>query len=143
VIEDFALSEIGIPFTFFKDNDELMRYAEQAYELGTARYAERDVRHGNLAEAIKHFKEAMLYLETFEPKPALYSQAADALLRANNERNRRYEEYMFRADRAIRLRDWVGAEEALRILGELIPEREDARNEKINAKLLNVEQHLR
>ena len=143
VIEDFALSEVGIPFTLFKDNEELMRYAEQAYELAVTRYDERDVRHDNLAEAIKHFKEAMVYLETFEPKPALYSQAADGLLRANNERDRRYEEYMFRADRAIRLRDWAGAQKALQTLGELIPEREDARHEKINAKLLNVEQHLR
>jgi pSer/pThr/pTyr-binding forkhead associated (FHA) protein len=143
VIEDFALSEVGIPFTFFKENAELMLYAEQAYELGAARFAERDVRHGNLAEAIKNFKEAMVYLETFEPKPALYSQAADGLLRANNDRSKRYEEYMFRADRSIRLREWGVARKHLQILSELVPEREDPRYEKISAKLLNVEQHLR
>ena len=143
VIEDFALSEVGIPPTFFKATDELMRYADQAYELGTARFAERDVRHINLAESIKYFKEAMLYLETFEPKPALYSQAADGLLRAENERNQRYDDYMFRADRAISLRQWEEAEKVLQILAELVPERDDPRHDKINTKLLNVEQYLR
>lgn len=143
VIEDFALSELGIPFTLFKDNAELERYAEQAFGLGEARYAERDVRNGNLAEAVKHYQEAMLYLETFEPKPPLYQQAADGLLRANNERNKRYEDYMFRADRSIRLREWDAAAKHLRILSELVPDRSDPRYEKISAKLLNVEQNMR
>lgn len=143
VIEDFALSELGIPFTLFKDNAELMRYARQAVSLGQSRYNERDVRYSNLASSIKHFEEAMLYLETFEPKPPLYAEADRGLGLAEVERDKRYEDYMFRSDRAIRLKDWEEAAKYLRILTEIVPDRSDERYEKVNAKLLNVEQHLR
>jgi pSer/pThr/pTyr-binding forkhead associated (FHA) protein len=143
VLEDFALSELGVPFSFKWKREKLMLYGEQSYELGRARYAERDVRHGNLAEAIKHFEETMLYLETIEPKPALYSQAADGLQKAKDEQQRRYDDFMFRADRSIRLSDWTEAAKHLRVLTELVPDRNDPRYDKISAKLLNVEHHLR
>jgi hypothetical protein len=143
VIEDFAMAELDIPFTLLMKPEELMLHAEQAFDLAEARYAERDVRYGNLAEAIKHYEETMLYLETIEPKPAVYHDAADGLLQASNERDARYEDYMFRADRAIRLKDHEQAAKYLRILTELIPDRSDARYEKVSAKLLNIEHHLR
>ena len=143
VIEDFALSELGIPFTLFKDNAELMRYARQAVSRGGSRYEERDVKYSNLATSIKHYEEAMLYLETIEPKPPLYDLAERGLAIAEAERDKRYDDYMFRSDRAIRLREWAEARKYLRILTELVPDRSDERYEKVNAKLLNVEQHLR
>ncbi|VGO21493.1 FHA domain-containing protein [Pontiella sulfatireligans] len=143
VIEDFALSELGISHTFFKDNAKLLELAEEALNLGGARYAERDVRYGNLAEAIRNYSEAMLYLETFEPKPAIYRKASEGLLRANTERNDRYKEHMFSAEQSIRLQEWDAASKQLRILSELIPERNDPRHDTISSKLLNVEQHLR
>ena len=143
VIEDFALSELGIPFTLFKDNAELMRYAAQAVSRGGSRHEERDVKYSNLATSIKHYEEAMLYLETIEPKPPLYDLAERGLAIAETERDKRYDDYMFRSDRAIRLREWTEARKYLRILTELVPDRSDERYEKVNAKLLNVEQHLR
>jgi hypothetical protein len=143
LIEDFAVSELGISFTWMKDPIELMQLAEHAFEVGEARYAERDVRYGNLATAITQFKEAMLYLETIEPKPAMFHRASGLLESAQIEQTARYEDYLFRSDRAIRLQDWEEAAKYLRILSELVPDRSDPRYEKISAKLLNVEQHLR
>ncbi|QBG48012.1 FHA domain-containing protein [Verrucomicrobia bacterium S94] len=143
LIEDFAVSELGISFTWMKEPEELMQLAENAFEVGEARYNERDIRYGNLASAIVHLKETMLYLETIEPKPALYHRAAGLLEAAQTEQNVRYEDYLFRSDRAIRLRNWDEAAKYLRILNELIQDRSDPRYEKVSAKLLNVEQHLR
>lgn len=143
LIEDFAVSELGISFTWMKEPEELAQLAENAFEVGEARYAERDVRYGNLATAISQFKETMLYLETIEPKPALFHRASSLLEAAQTEQNVRYEDYLFRSDRAIRLKNWDEAAKYLRILNELIQDRSDPRYEKVSAKLLNVEQHLR
>ncbi|MDF7807709.1 FHA domain-containing protein [Pontiellaceae bacterium B12219] len=143
LIEDFVVSELGISFTWKLDPEELMQLAEHAFEVGEARYAERDVRYGNLATAITQFKEAILYLETIEPKPAIFHRASGLLEAAQIEQTVRYDDYLFRSDRAIRLKNWDEAAKYLRILSELIPDRSDPRYEKINAKLLNVEQHLR
>jgi pSer/pThr/pTyr-binding forkhead associated (FHA) protein len=143
LIEDFVVSELGISFTWKLDPIELMQLAEHAFEVGEARYAERDVRYGNLAIAITQFREAMLYLETIEPKPAIFHRASGLLEAAMIEQTARYDDYLFRSDRAIRLKNWDEAAKYLRILSELIPDRSDPRYEKISAKLLNVEQHLR
>jgi hypothetical protein len=126
-----------------KEPAELMQLAKAAFELGEARFAERDVRYGNLASSISHFKETMLYLETIEPKPGLYRQASIAYEAAVQEQGIRYEDYMFRADRAIRLKDREEAAKYLRILLELVQDRSDPRYDKISAKLLNIEQHLK
>jgi hypothetical protein len=143
LIEDFAVSELGISFTWMKEPEELMALAENAFEVGEARYNERDVRYNNLATAISHLKETMLYLETIEPKPALYHRASALLEAAEMEQNVRYEDYLFRSDRAIRLKNWDEAAKYLRILSELIQDRSDPRFEKVSSKLLNVEEHLR
>ena len=50
---------------------------------------------------------------------------------------------MFETDKAIRLGQWTEAEKYLRILSELVPDRNDPRYDKISTKLLNVEHHLR
>ena len=143
IIESFALDELGIPLTLFKDNDELMRYARIAVNLGHSKYRERDVSYNNLADAIFEYKKAMLYLETIEPKPELYRVAEQGFKKVKIEQDKRYEEYMFRADRAYRLHNWNEAVKYLRILSALIPDRSDKRHEKINVMLLKVEKHLR
>ena len=142
-IKDFALIELGIPVTLFKDNAELMRYAEQAVSRGASSYEERDVKYRNLAISIKHYKEAMLYLETIEPKPPLYAVAERGLGTAEVVRDKRYKDHMFSVDRALALKDWEEARKHLRILVELVPDRSDERHGIVSDKLLNVEQHLR
>ena len=143
IIEDFAKSEVRILFTFLKTPEELRRYAEQSFQLGEARFAERELRHSNLAEAITNYQEAMLYLGTFEPKPVLFSRAKEGLANAIEIRDVKYDDFMFKADRAMRLKDWKEAEQFLKILSELIPDRDDSRYDTIRSKMLTVEKHLR
>jgi len=142
-IENFALDELKIPLTLFKDNDELMAYARIAVKLGNSNYKERDVSYSNLADAIAEYKKAMLALETFEPKPNLYRIAEKGLGRAELEQDKRYKDYMFLADQAVTLNDWDKAIKYLRILSQLIPDRSDKRYEKIKRMLIKVEARLR
>jgi hypothetical protein len=143
IIEEFAKSEVRELFTILIPTPELRRYAEQSYQLGQARFAERELRHRNLAESISHFEEAMLYLETFEPKPALFEEARAGLEKATELRDIKYEDLMFKADRAMRLKDWEGADRTLKVLAELVPDRGDPRYDKIRSNMLIAERHLR
>ncbi|VGO17107.1 hypothetical protein PDESU_05702 [Pontiella desulfatans] len=143
ILEDFVFSELDVPFTLLEDEETLMRLAAEAYKLGEARFTERDVRPGNLAQAVKHYKESMVYLETLEPKPELYTRAKQGMEQAAAEQDGRYKDYKFNADRAMRLGDWREAEKQLRMLAELIPDRNDERYETISSKQLEVEEHLR
>jgi hypothetical protein len=143
VLEDFAASELEIPFTMTMPSHERIQYGLQALELAGTRYAERDVRHANLAEAIKHYGEAMLFLQNIDEQREQYGRAVTGLETATNERDSRYDEFMFRADRSIALSEWQAAYRNLQILQELIPDRDDPRRDKINDKLMSVERNLR
>ena len=142
-LEAFAQRNLDIPPTWFKDNDELMMLARKAYEVGEQKYQARDVHNANLASAISLFKEVTLYLETFAPRPELYRTAALKLEEAKAEQDRRYEESMFNADQAMRLRDWEEAQKILLRLMDLVPDRNDERFIDVNEKLLIVDQQLR
>jgi len=143
VLEEFASRELNIPFTMTMPSRERIRYGLQALELAKTRYAERDVRHANLAESIKHYNEALLFLQDIEDQHSQYEAAEAGLDEATKERDSRYDDYMFRADHSIALQEWQAAYKNLQILQELIPDREDPRHDKINDKLMSVERHLR
>jgi hypothetical protein len=143
ILEDFVFGELDVPFTLLEEPEVLMAYAKDSFKLGEERFSEKDVRNGNLAAAIKHYNETVVYLETLDPKPELYRQAVQQMQQAKEDQNERYRDYMFNVDRAIRLADWSEASKHLRILAELIPDRTDERHEVISSKQLEVEEHHR
>ena len=143
ILENFVFGKLDVPFTLLEDPEALIGYAEVSFKLAEARFAERDVQYGNLAEAIKHYKETIVYLETLAPKPELYREAVQNMEKAGAEQDVRFKDFMFNADRAIRLGDWREAEKHLRILAELVPDRKDDRYKIISSKQLEVEGHLR
>ena len=94
---------------------------------------------GNLSAAIKSFKEAEWYLETVDEKPDFYADILASRRVCVDELKQSYEEHNFQTERAIRLRDWNSAAEELKILLELIPDREDPRNKDARKKLIEVD----
>jgi tetratricopeptide (TPR) repeat protein len=126
-----------------EDSESLVGYAKVSFGLGEARFAERNIQQGNLAEAIKHYQESMVYLETLASKPEFHRQAMQNMEKAKAEQDARYKDYMFNANRAMRLGDWREAARHLRVLAELVPDRKDERYEVISSKQLEVEDHLR
>ncbi|HSR88499.1 MAG TPA: FHA domain-containing protein [Pontiella sp.] len=143
IIEDFAFEALDVSYTLMEDDASLIRYAQEAVRLGEERYAERDSAYGNLAKAIMHFNESITYLQTMEPRPDPYDKAMRLLEQARQEQDKRYKDYMFNVERAMRLGDWAEAKRQLRVLAELIPDRSDERFDAISSKQLEVENKLR
>ena len=137
-LEAFAKNELGI-WGIDKSVDELKAMSDEARRAGDAKWAERDVQHGNLAQAIASYNEATMLLETVNPKPDGYDALLARLREAKDELDRRYRDQCFRADRAINLKDWPTALAELRVLCDLVPDARDPRHAEANAKLLDVE----
>jgi len=122
--------------------EKLAAMARDAHLLGRKLYDERSVKHGNLAAALKSFEEAAWYLETVEPKPEHYAETVAMINTCKEDLQSRYEDQNFRAERAIKLRDWETAARELRVLCEMIPDRTDPRNKEARRKLLDVESRI-
>ena len=140
-IEEFGKNELGLWAIQFSP-EKLVQMASDALLLGRKLFDEREIRYGNLADALAALDEAAWFLETVEPKPDFYGDILAARNDAETELQKRYNDHNFRAERAIRLRDWTDAAAELRILCELVPSRDDARHTAARRKLLDVERRL-
>jgi uncharacterized ubiquitin-like protein YukD len=143
LLEEFVRSQVDIPLSWFQPEEKLVELAEEAFAVGQKQYEARDVRSANLADAVISFQETVNCLIDFETKSELYLQAEKLLEESMALRDKRYEDYMFAADRAIRLKQWTEAQRNLRYLQDLIPDRDDKRYDVIKRKLVGVEERLR
>ncbi len=141
-IETFGKNELGI-WAIQYTRDKLVDLAAEAFRVARKDYDEREIQYGNLYQAIKKFKEAKFYLETVEPKPDFFAEIEEALRKATEELDQRYKEQRFRADRASNLPDWQLAAQELRVLRELVPDRDDPRYKDATSKLIDVEARLK
>lgn len=137
-LEAFAKNELGI-WGIDKSVDELKTMSRDARKNGDAKWEERDVQNGNLALAIAAYEEAMMLLDTVNPKPEDYSALLERIREAKAELDKRYRDQCFVADKAVNLKDWPTALVELRRLCEMVPDERDPRHAEANAKLLDVE----
>lgn len=140
-LETFSKNELGIWAIQFS-SDKLIELATEAKAVADKKAAEMNVRHSNLYEAIKSYKEAIFYLDTINPKPDFYADLVQSTENCEKTLEKRYEDQRFKADRAINLSEWPTAATELKILREMIPERSDPRNAEAVRKLLDVEGRL-
>jgi len=141
-IETFGKNELGIWAIQFT-RDKLVDLASEAFRVGRKNYDERDIQYGNLYQAIQKFKEANFYLETVDPKPEFFAEIDEARRKATDELDQSYKEHRFRADRASKLQDWQTAAQELRVLRELVPDRNDDRYKDATRNLIDVEARLK
>ena len=141
-LETFGKNELGIWAIQFS-REKLVELAEEALTRARNTFEERGIDYGNTYNAIKRFEEAAFYLDTVDPKPDFYGDIVTGLAQAKEELNAKYEEQRFLADRAINLKDWTTAARELRILREMIPDRDDERHVEAGRKLLDVENRLK
>ncbi len=141
-LETFGKNELGIWAIQFS-RDRLVALADEAFTRARNTFDERGIAYGNTAEAIRRFREAAFYLETVEPKPDFHGELVSLLAQAEEELDRRYEEQRFLADRAVNLKEWSSAARELRILREMIPDRNDPRHIQATRKLLDVENRIK
>jgi len=142
MVEEFGKDELGLAALSLPP-ERLIELARDAMLQGKKIYDEREVSFGNLYKALKAFHEADVYLETIDPKPDFYAQVRGGQTDAKRDLQQRYDDRDFRAERAVKLSDWADADKQLRIILEMIPEREDERNKQAQVKLMDVERHLK
>lgn len=140
-IEEFARNEIGL-YALALPPEKLVELGRNAWLTGQKLYDEREVRHDNLFRAIKSFSEAEALVDSVEPKPDYYPQAVAAREECKRMQQQKYEDFMFRADRAIKLSDWKEANAYLQVLIETLGDRSDERYEAVNKKLIDVQRRL-
>ena len=141
-LETFGKNELGIWAIQFS-REKLVELAEESLTRARNTFEERGIDYGNTYLAVKRFEEAAFYLDTVDPKPDFYGDIVTGLNQAREELNAKYEEQRFLADRAINLKDWTTAARELRILREMIPDRDDERHIEAGRKLLDVENRLK
>lgn len=140
-LETFSKNELGI-WSIQYPAEQLVKMSADARATADSRWEERDVQHGNLAAALKGYRQAISYLETVNPKPEWYGELIGRRDEAKKELDRRYRDQRFRADQAINTGDWETARRELRVLCEMLSDRSDARHAEASAKLVDVEGRL-
>lgn len=140
-IEEFVRNEIGL-YALALPPEKLVEIARNAWLTGQKLFDEREVRHDNLARTIKSLSEAESLVETLEPKPDFYEKAIALREEARRILQAKYEDYLFRADRSIKLNDWKEANAHLQVLLETVSDRADERYDTIYKKLVDVQRRL-
>ena len=137
-LEAFSKNELGA-WALQYSSEKLQAMSAEAVRTADAKWNERDVQHGNLSAAIKAYDEAVVYLDTVNPKPAGYEDLLAKRRKAQDELDRRYRDQRFLVDRAVNLGDWAAARRELRILCDMVPDERDPRHAEASAKLIDVE----
>ena len=141
-LETFSQNELGV-WAIQYSGEKLTEMSREARRSADAKWEERDVNYGNIAAALKLYDEAVMDLETVNPKPEDYGELITKRDMVKAELDRRYKDQRFEADRAVNMGDWEKAKNELRTLCELVPDEKDPRNREAAAKLVDVENRLK
>ena len=141
-LEAFSRNELGI-WAIQYSKEKLIELSEESAKIGDTKWEDREVEYGNLSASVKAYKDALFYLETVNPKPESFLTVKERLARSEAELKQRYEDQRFLVDKAINLGDWEVAQSELKILCELVPERDDPRHAEANARLVDVENRMK
>lgn len=141
-LEAFSRNELGI-WAIQYSREKLVELSRESEAVGDAKWEEREVEYGNLAAAVRAYREAVFYLDTIDPKPEGYAILKGKQRRTDEELKRRYENQRFLADKAINLGDWEVALTELRILCSIVPGKDDPRHAEANARLVDVENRIK
>lgn len=140
-LEVFSKNELGI-WAIQRTRAQLIALAAECADVGRVKWEDREVEYGNLHAAIVAWREAIFYLDTVNPKPPEFDGYRQSLEKAVAELEKRFSEQRFRADRAINLKDWGTAHAELKILCQLVPDRDDDRYREASAKMVDVEKKM-
>jgi pSer/pThr/pTyr-binding forkhead associated (FHA) protein len=141
VLEDFAERKMNL-ITITLPGEELRDKANKDYLLAKKFYNTWQVNPPNLYNSILLCRKALMYLDYITPKPNIYKQIKGLLEDAEKDLKEEYNKVMLRVDINIKQRQWEAAEEDLKYLLMLIPERSDPRYKKAERKMGLVQNKL-
>ena len=141
-LEAFAESELGL-HAIHMPVARLRELSAEARRVADAKWAERESKFGNLAEALRKYDEALHYLKTVDPKPSDYEETRARRAIVKEELDRVYMLHRGNADQAIGTQNWDQAKYELHVLLELVDDQNDERNKEASRKLLEVEARMK
>ena len=141
-LEAFGKNEFGLS-SWAYPRGELVRLAGESMQLGLKLYDEKNVSYGNLFKALRAMDEAVVFLETVDPKPDFYRELVTARETCEKELNAVVSDLRFQADRARKIKDWQEAVNALRILCETVPDRLHKDYQDAEKDLVDAEQRIK
>lgn len=141
-LEAFSRNELGV-WALQYSREQLLKLAAESEKVGDARFEEADVEYGNVAAAVKAYNDAVFYLDTVNPKPSSYSRLKESQRKAVEELDSRYRDQRFVADKALNMGDWETAARELKVLIEIISDKNDERSIEAKAKLVDVEERMK
>jgi hypothetical protein len=141
-LEAFADSELNL-HAIHMPVAKLRELSADARRVADAKWAERESKFGNLAEALRKYDAALNYLKTVDPKPADYEETRARRAIVKKELDRVYMVHRGNADQAIGTQNWEQAKYELQVLLELVDDQGDERNKEASRKLLEVEARMK
>ena len=141
-LEAFAESELNL-HAIHMPVAKLRELSAEARRVADAKWAERESKFGNLAEALRKYDAALHYLKTVDPKPADYEETRARRAMVKAELDRVYMQHRGNADQAIGTQNWEQAKYELQVLLELVDDQGDERNKEASRKLLEVEARMK
>ena len=141
-LEAFADSELNL-HAIHMPVAKLRELSADARRVADAKWAERESKFGNLAEALRKYDAALNYLKTVDPKPADYEETRARRAIVKKELDRVYMLHRGNADQAIGTQNWEQAKYELQVLLELVDDQGDERNKEASRKLLEVEARMK
>ena len=140
-IEEFGRNQLGL-YAIALPPEKLLAMSREAWLQGQKLSDEREVRFSNLHRAILAFTEVEDYLETVEPKPDYFEDALQRREECRRALDAKLDDFLFRAERALKMNDLSQADENLRIILEMMPDRSDERHQKAYQKLVDVQARM-
>jgi pSer/pThr/pTyr-binding forkhead associated (FHA) protein len=141
MLERFGEAELGM-VALSMSGDELKKRANEAFLRARKLYDERFVNAENLYNSIKAYTETIWYLDSIEPKPAIFADAIHDKQVAMDDLDQQVKDHEFRAARSIQLQEWRKARDELAAILQKLPDPTDRRNQEARIRLLDVEKRL-
>lgn len=142
ILEGFGVNEFGIR-SWAYPRGELEKLASESMQIGLKSYDEKQVSHGNLYKALHALNEAILFLETVDPKPDFYRELTAMQGKCDRELKALIADLWFQAERARKVKDWREAVNVLRILCETVPDRSHKDYREAEEQLADAERRVK
>lgn len=142
ILEGFGVNEFGIR-SWAYPRGELEKLANESMQLGMKLYDERSVSHGNLFKSLRALNEAVVFLETVDPKPDFYPNLTAMQEKCDKELKAILSDLWFQAERARKVKDWQEAANVLRILCETVPDRAQKDYREAEEQLTDAERRIK
>ena len=137
-LEEFARTALGAIATQYSV-EELRALAQEQLSLARRHWEQRDGAENELFQCVQAYRQGLSYLETLNPKPDFAADLTRGLDEAEALLNQRYNDLRFQVEQAENTGRLDDAARLLQRVLRLIPDREDARHEAAQIRLLTLE----